>query len=496
MKIFEAIKSSTDCKITPDSYVKNVDINYNWLKCSLYNKFHVNIDENKLRGYDSMKLSEYAQVLAKLMSSTNSSDETNLTNRYPSVEENINILSSKANLIPVGTQLANELRTLSTDIENGQNELQKSLNMLNVSSLNIDIRRNWWGTMNKDSIIKSFQTVYSDLSFYIKKCGTAINQTNENLGRTLELIKLLAIVEKDLYDKIDNQEISNNELKAILLDWFKKQGIKDEDVQELIETSFKRAYTLRDRLNDFRKEYRENIALCSKKIEKFENRYTSLDNEIDVLVKNTKLELQNALENDKRIFEHLAKTNEKKLKELSESSCKRIEKENNRISEILYSIERSFSKIIEKENKFNSLAETKLKELSQVKNDVEKDIKEFVTEKENGIVGKFISSYNEFSDNLIRTSVEVQKKIEEKKQTIENSINESKSSFDDSIREYNKTFESLKNELQNQINEQNDKFEKEKNTLRSSFKNKIFWTLIGSTIISSVIAYFVATLTI
>lgn len=421
----------------------------------------------------------------------------------------MSIIPSKSEIVPFNPQLAKDLETLSKDIARSQKELKVTLNNFKSSSLDVEIEKNFFGCVKKSSIEDSFEKVYSNLGYYIGECGNAIQHTNDNLNRTLELIKLIALAEKELYEQIDFQAVSNNELKTILWDWFKKQGIKDEDIHELIETSFQRAYTLRDRLNSLRQEYRENIAQCINKINTFENRYTKLDYEIAEYIKNTKSELQNALEDNKQTFEtlynkrystldNLANNKEQILREFVENSYKRLETANDKILESLNTIEKTISNINDKENKFNFSAETKFNELSQVKNDAEKEIKEFITEKENGIIETFKSSYKEFFENLTSVSIEAQNKIEEKKLFIEKSIDEAKSLFDNNIQEHNKTLEairaSLKDEFHNLIKEQNDKFEKEKIALKSSFKKKIIWTIIGSIAISSIVAYFVVTL--
>lgn len=112
--------------------------------------------------------------------------------------------------------------------------------------------------------------LYSDMCGYIRECGSAVKSTNDNLIKTLDLLKILALAEKSLFDHIDDQVVSNNELKDILLDWFKEQGITNDNVKELIETSFQRAYTLRNRINIVRNEYRNELAKFDERIIIFE----------------------------------------------------------------------------------------------------------------------------------------------------------------------------------------------------------------------------------
>lgn len=191
------------------------------------------------------------------------------------------------NIIPIGEQLTGNLKQLSDDIDNGQDDLKVILHHLNESSIEVTIEKNWIGLVKKSSLEEIIEKVYKNLSSYIVQCGKALQNTNDNLSRSLDLIKLLALVEKDLYKILDDQIVSNNELKDILSDWFKKQGINDNDVRELLESSFQRAYTLRDRLNNFRQEYKSNIANCEKRILDFENKYNSLETEIAKLIKDS-----------------------------------------------------------------------------------------------------------------------------------------------------------------------------------------------------------------
>lgn len=193
------------------------------------------------------------------------------------MENNISIVPAKHDIALLQNKVGIQLKDLSESISKGQDEIKYTLDELGSSNIDIRIKRHWYGSIDKDSVVKSLENVYSNLGGYIVKCGEAIRNTNDNLVRTIDLIKLLAIVEKDLYEQIDDQNVSSNELKSILLDWFKQQGIKDEDVKELLETSFQRAYTLRDRINVLRHECNtkisqalERISILEEKLEKCE----------------------------------------------------------------------------------------------------------------------------------------------------------------------------------------------------------------------------------
>ena len=297
--VFEAIKKSTDDRITLDNYVKHVRINAKTLEIRLYNSFKVEIDEYLIKQLmetcDDIKISEFAKMIADQINSGNQSTTNNnytsgtsyqtQTRNYSSTSNynnsankytyTNNTASSKSISIPVNIQLANDLKNLSNEIRYGQNELEAIIESLDDSSLEVNIKRNWWGTTNKESIVDSIENVYSNLSYYIGLCGKALQHTNDNLVRTLELIKLLALVEKELYQQVENQSVTANELKTVIYDWLKKQGIRDEEIQKILETSINRAYTLRNRINSLRQENAESIARLEERINTIEKKQTT-----------------------------------------------------------------------------------------------------------------------------------------------------------------------------------------------------------------------------
>lgn len=200
------------------------------------------------------------------------------------MENNISIVPAKHDIALLQNKIGIQLKDLSDSISKGQDEIKYTLDELGSSNIDIRIKRHWYGSIDKDSVVKSLENVYSNLGGYIVKCGEAIRNTNDNLVRTIDLIKLLAIVEKDLYEQIDDQNVSSNELKSILFDWFKQQGIKDEDVKELLETSFQRAYTLRDRINVLRHECNTKISQALERISILEEKLENASSEIDKLL--------------------------------------------------------------------------------------------------------------------------------------------------------------------------------------------------------------------
>lgn len=219
------------------------------------------------------------------------------------MENNTNIVRSENKNLPIDVQVASKLRRLSDDIIAGQNDLQDIISSIEDSSLNINIKRNWIGAIKKSSIEETCESIYSNLSGYIKDCGKALQKTNENLGYSLELIKMLAVVEKDLYKQIDTQAVHNNELKHVFLDWCKKEGIKDQEVRDLLEISFNRAYILRDRINSLRNEFCNGIRELAEIVNAVERKQQEFDTIKAELIHKFTSQLQNILDEKLSVFD-------------------------------------------------------------------------------------------------------------------------------------------------------------------------------------------------
>ena len=235
--------------------------------------------------------------------------------------------------IPIDVQLAKELKTLSEDIQNEKDELESILEDIESNTCSIEIKRNW-GFIKKSSIEDACKDIYKNLSGYIKDCSVSIQKTNENLGRSLELIKLLAIVEKDLYEQIDDQIVRCNEFNESFLDWCKQQGINDEEVRGLLETSFHRAYTLRDRINNLRNESRNSITELGNRVEKLETRVQVFDNiieekrrEFENIYKNKYDDFIKLVDEKKGIIDNSILEIDNKIKLIIEECENKLEKE-------------------------------------------------------------------------------------------------------------------------------------------------------------------------
>lgn len=352
------------------------------------------------------------------------------------------IVNNSNNVIPVGIQLAGDLKKLSNDIKNGQGALQTTLDELGTSSVKVAIERNWIGQLKKSSVEENLKNVYSNLSYYIGKCGEALQNTNDNLSRSLDLIKLLALVEKDLYEHLDDQIMSNNELKNILLDWFKKQGINDDEVRELLESSFQRAYTLRDRINLLRQECRSSIAKCENRLLEFESKHNSIDVEIAKIVTDSINKLQSTLDTDINLLSQLYNKKRSSLLSLCNEQTSKMQ-------EIL----KNYDIIVKKYE-----AETKR------------------------LYNEFVQSRDEAIKDVCDQAEQAYCKIQTAHNELENNVKCSKDNLQ-------KMIDSFKIELEEFKKQQAELFEDDRKKMSVKLKRIITWTVIASISLSTVLSY-------
>ncbi len=336
--------------------------------------------------------------------------------------------------IPVDVKVAKDLKNLSKDIEEEKDELKRTLEEIDSKTCPIEIERNLFGIIKKSSVEDACHTIYSDLSGYIKDCGEAIQKTNENLGRSLELIKLLAIVEKDLYEQIDDQIVRSNEINENFIDWCKQQGINDDGVRGLLETSFHRAHTLRDRIKNLREEFRNSITELSERVKGLETKALSFDN----IIEEKKRDFETFYENKYNTFVNLVDEKNRLVEESHNRFCEKLEEAKKTIADIKDKIRLFNEKEQEIKKELRLFAEAKQKELDKIKTDTKNDLNDFVNQKEKNLTN--ICCENE-------------------------------------------------NEIKRIIKEYENKLEKEHIVLKKSFNKRILYVLFGSVALSSLISY-------
>lgn len=85
----------------------------------------------------------------------------------------------------------------------------------------------------------------------------ALSRVNVRIHDIVSLIEQVALFENDLYKIFDEYQTDSNELKQVLHDIFQEKGLTEEEIYKLLDSSFIRARTLRDRINAVRSEQQE-----------------------------------------------------------------------------------------------------------------------------------------------------------------------------------------------------------------------------------------------
>lgn len=225
---------------------------------------------------------------------------------------------TKDGQLPVRTEILKNYANLVTKIQDDRDELDEILEDLENSNNSVKITRNWYGTTNLESIKNAIEEVNANLSHYIGKCGDAICKVNDNQYRTLELIALLATAERDLYEQFDKAAMSTNELRTIIKDWCVQHGINDEEVQKLLDLSFQRSVTLRDRINNLSKD-------IDNRLSEFVKRNNEQEDKIKKIVQNTEQNIANAVSDCKEYLKSLIDKEKTRLEKKENELQKRIE---------------------------------------------------------------------------------------------------------------------------------------------------------------------------
>lgn len=201
------------------------------------------------------------------------------------MDSNIEIIPQESSIIDLlnAQNFISEYQKINNSICNQNSTINTIVNEINSIEAPVQIEKNLFGGAKPKSIEKSISGVFAVICPYILSCGKAIRSTNNNLQETLSLIKLIAVAESTIYQQFDEQITSQNELKEIISDWCKQNGIRDEQVNELLESSFQRAYTLRDRINQVKRQVsiaNNDLSETSKIAKSTETKVGQLDEQI------------------------------------------------------------------------------------------------------------------------------------------------------------------------------------------------------------------------
>ena len=98
-------------------------------------------------------------------------------------------------------------------------------------------------------------------------------------------------MEEKVWEKLDDESVQSEVMRNLFKDWCKKNNIKDEQVNDLLEASFQRAYTLRDRINNLKRDIFEKFEDINRKLEDNSSSVQKIQEDIGKLQKETQNKL-------------------------------------------------------------------------------------------------------------------------------------------------------------------------------------------------------------
>ena len=249
------------------------------------------------------------------------------------------------------------------EIQNRISECNKSLSnaleeLENESSPIVETK--YMGLIKTLDTKGSFNATFDKIKDLSKTSYNAINACNENMMSILQLMKILATTEKDIYDMIDKNELSVAEISNVIKEICRNANIKDETIEELFNQTFQRSYTLRDRIKQLR-------IVLEERINKLEQKFINLDqtieyekNEITTYCKKVKSSVQEE-------SNHILTKYEKELNNI-------IQTKQTQLNEIESKCTNIFNNIKTAESNFNT-------KLNNLENQIREELLHFVNEK-------------------------------------------------------------------------------------------------------------------
>ena len=184
-----------------------------------------------------------------------------------------------------------KFQQISKDICNNRTNLKRALTDLEKQDCPLKEDEHLFGLIKSLNTKDSFIAFYDKLKELSKTSYNAINSCNKNMEEILELMKILATTERDIYDMIDQNELSVVEISNIIKEICKNANIKDETIEELFNQSFQRSYTLRDRIRQLRNDLENRIENIEIKFTYFDQAVESNKKELSEFVNKQKTEV-------------------------------------------------------------------------------------------------------------------------------------------------------------------------------------------------------------
>ena len=253
---------------------------------------------------------------------------------------------------------------------------------------------------------------------------------------------------------MDDQTIQSNELRILIKEWCQKHGIHDKEVDKLLESSFQRAYTLRDRINDLRKDFYEKIDKNNEQIRELRSHYSDYQAKIQEATDSALLSLKASAEErkydiDNHFFER-QKELQKRFDLLSSSANKEIE----RIETIKHSLDEDEVELEKKVASYYAVIAEKERSIQQQSDEIKEQF---------SIVAKELSDKGLALEEMSRTAIT---EFENKHQT--------------ALEELQKNSQTFRSDIEERLGKKDEATEKELKLMREGqewFKKDIKKTL-------------------
>lgn len=396
-------------------------------------------------------------TLTETQQKTNNKKKSKMKSKEPEIEEKTSVVlvsSLHSNGLAISNKIAKKISDISSQIEDDKGQLKYYLNKIENTKSNVEIGSYIGFVPKKDDIVESISEVYSTFREYILTCGNAIRSANGNISNLLELIQLLATAEADIYNLIDDQSLASNELRVLIKDWCKEHGIHDEEVDKLLESSFQRAYTLRDRINDLRKDLYEKIDKNNEQIKELLSHYSDYQAKIQEATDSALLSLKTSADERKQDIDKHSFEKQKELQKCFELLSSSVNKEIERGEALKQSIDNKDKEFSERVNlHFSEIGkrERSIEQLSIEKTEELKTVARDVTEKKDEIE----KEVNDILNNLKQTNQTFQSNFfadfKEKKEEIDNELTRMKENQECFKEKLNKNFEEKVQGLEHQL---------------------------------------------
>jgi hypothetical protein len=209
------------------------------------------------------------------------------------------------------------INDLKQEIEGKQRNLESFLSSISGKDCPIQTKEYLLGLFSTFDVEKTFIKVYGDIKTVTTKTGEAIN-TNFSISMSiLDLLRKLANYELDLYNIIDESELSSAELADLFRDVFKEDETTDETVIQLFEQTKKRALLLRDRIEALRLEFEDELNKKSceydDSISKQNSKIKALESDLDKRIDNLNKRISEqglSIHNQKERLQSISKASE------------------------------------------------------------------------------------------------------------------------------------------------------------------------------------------